>query len=870
MKRNSWKRVVAGTLAVFVVGCMAANIESEDTLTGSTIVVQAADSQEVGTVTQEDVRGVSSFDELVAALADESVSAINLTADITLTEVVNITRDVVIDGNGHVMTGSGTHRGFEIESGVTATIKNATITGIDAGHNHSGVFHNLGTLTVENCILKNNKSTYSAVILESAIDSIQTFRNCQILNNEAEGQGSVFQNYLGPSELTIEGCIIAGNKNNNDGSNGGAICFRDGGGDITLNGCIISDNDNSDLSAFSSYGLGNDVQIKNCVFGTVYDDCTIITDNAVQNGSEKVDGLSILNEDGTLKEIDTTGEVITTANSFVWSDDYTSCTMRIMKVYSTGIVTEDYECAVSSTVYEATTEKCGRTTYTVEAVVGETNYTDKKEIVTQHYNLHHYGKGELVTVPITENHLRCGKIVECYYCSICDKYFSDAEGMREIKRENLFKSDESSEMYNPYGSVMYDFYSDSESKTGNLNFYSFSDSGTYEIPSEINGYVVTSVRAGLEPMYEMGSKPTSLVVPESITYLDWYGYSSLESITIYNRNAEIYGLGYGSENLTVYGYTGSTAETYVNEYNSDVNNTNQIKFVALDTNKAVIKEVSATLDGDIGMNYYLTLPQNILSESGVYVKLAVNGRFTEMNLEDMTPEDDGSYKFTCWLNAKEMHDNVTFSLHDKNDSLISFYTNGGKEINSFDYSLASYFNKLSTISSANQNLVHLAKETLAYGSYAQKAFGYNVDTASSTSDLSDIAAETLINHKMRKEGDMPEGLTLSEMTLILETKTTLRLYFKADDISKYRFTFDSAEVEPTGIPDEGLYYIEVPDISAKDLDTIHTLKIDDCTLTFNALSYAYSILKENKNADLCDAVKALYKYNAAANAYFSG
>lgn len=103
------------------------------------------------------------------------------------------------------------------------SLKNATITGINAEHNHSSVFHNFGILTVENCILKKNKSIYSAVILKSDVNSIQLFRNCQIINNEADGQGSVFQNCHAPSKLTIEDCIIAGNKNNDNDKSGGAI-----------------------------------------------------------------------------------------------------------------------------------------------------------------------------------------------------------------------------------------------------------------------------------------------------------------------------------------------------------------------------------------------------------------------------------------------------------------------------------------------------------------------------------------------------------------------------------------------------------------------------------------------------------------------
>lgn len=96
MKRNSWKRVSAGTLAVFVVGSMSVNAGSGGILTGSNITAQAADSQEDVAVTQYGVRDVSSFDELVAALAGQSVSTISLTADITLTQVVNIIRNVVM------------------------------------------------------------------------------------------------------------------------------------------------------------------------------------------------------------------------------------------------------------------------------------------------------------------------------------------------------------------------------------------------------------------------------------------------------------------------------------------------------------------------------------------------------------------------------------------------------------------------------------------------------------------------------------------------------------------------------------------------------------------------------------------------------
>ncbi len=289
---------------------------------------------------------------------------------------------------------------------------------------------------------------------------------------------------------------------------------------------------------------------------------------------------------------------------------------------------------------------------------------------------------------------------------------------------------------------------------------------------------------------------------------------------------------------------------------------------------AVLREVSATLQGDIGMNYYITLPQSVTDDTGAYVQFTVNGKPTKIMVNSISsPETDGSYKFTYRMNAKEMHDQVTFAVYDGSGNMIDLYSTTGNKVegSSFVYSLADYFKELSSDTSPEKAaLVNLANATLAYGSYVQKAFGYDVPTADSVMDISGVTIDTLAAHKMIKTGEIPAGLTLSEMTLILETETTLCLYFKAADMSKYSFTLDGSAVTPEEIVGEGLYCIKISNISAKDLDTSHTLVINgNCTLTFEALSYAYSAVKAGNNDAVCDAVKALYKYNEAANAYFS-
>ncbi len=284
---------------------------------------------------------------------------------------------------------------------------------------------------------------------------------------------------------------------------------------------------------------------------------------------------------------------------------------------------------------------------------------------------------------------------------------------------------------------------------------------------------------------------------------------------------------------------------------------------------ATLKEVSATLDGDIGMNYYIALPESVAKNAGSYVMFTVNGKTPKL-LSIPAPEADGTYKFTYRMNAKEMHDKVTFAVYDGSGNPVELYSKSGKQIegSAFEYSLAEYFDKLSSISSIDEKLANLAKATLDYGSYAQHAFKYNVGAANCDTDLSGITAETLASHKMTKTGDIPKGLKFSGMTLILETETTLCLYFRADDISKYSFTLDGAAVSAEQTK-EGFYCIKVADIAAKDLDTLHKLVINSsCTITFDAFSYAYSVVNAGQNEAVCNAVRALYMYNEAANKYF--
>jgi hypothetical protein len=62
----------------------------------------------------------------------------------------------------------------------------------------------------------------------------------------------------------------------------------------------------------------------------------------------------------------------------------------------------------------------------------------------------------------------------------------------------------------------------------------------------------------------------NITIPDSVTSIGmgaFYRCSSLESITILNPDCDIYDNGSTSDTAVIYGYEGSTAQTYAEEYN---------------------------------------------------------------------------------------------------------------------------------------------------------------------------------------------------------------------------------------------------------------------------------------------------------------
>lgn len=281
---------------------------------------------------------------------------------------------------------------------------------------------------------------------------------------------------------------------------------------------------------------------------------------------------------------------------------------------------------------------------------------------------------------------------------------------------------------------------------------------------------------------------------------------------------------------------------------------------------------SLTLNGDIGVNFYLELDKTIINDPNAVMEMEVAGRKKTTikisdsvkngptEVEDTKGNKHSCYKFTCNVYAKQMTDNIVATLKTSSGTW--------KEV----YSIQSYIEKAKD--SSNEKLKNLMNAMVVYGGYAQMLFGYNINklAGGSLGDVSGVTKNMLVDYKYTKEGK-EENLSIYGASLLLKEQTTLRMYYKLAErnTSKYIFKIDGEEVQPIQSGDSNIYYIELSNIIAPDLDKPHTFTAGNINVSnYSALSYVNMALDNEKSSENNKkTAAALYLYWKAAEEYFS-
>ncbi len=267
---------------------------------------------------------------------------------------------------------------------------------------------------------------------------------------------------------------------------------------------------------------------------------------------------------------------------------------------------------------------------------------------------------------------------------------------------------------------------------------------------------------------------------------------------------------------------------------------------------------SVSLKGDIALHVYMRFDGQTAEQTDAYVRISANGHTENVLLSQAEQvEIDGKmhHKFSCPFSAKDYDQTVE----------IAVCADGG-EGTRVRYSVKEYAETLLSLSDEEYGAVKPLVQAML--TYCKNANGYFYGGIAEEPEQ-DVALTDVQPYQVETEGVLDDGVTFLGATLILETTTALRIYFSSDNVPVCYV--DGKEVRATA--DEkiaGQYYLEIKNISAKDLDETHVFGIGGFTVRCSAFSYVYAVLAGNYDENLQNVVKALYLYNAAANGYFQG
>ena len=273
---------------------------------------------------------------------------------------------------------------------------------------------------------------------------------------------------------------------------------------------------------------------------------------------------------------------------------------------------------------------------------------------------------------------------------------------------------------------------------------------------------------------------------------------------------------------------------------------------------ASIDSASLTLDGTIGVNFYMNISDAYATDESAYVLLTdANGITTEAPIP--TAEADGTYKFSVYAVAKDIAKTVKAQL----------FVGGEAVTEEYEYSVKAYCETVlgAAAGTYSNKLVALVTALLDYGNAADNYF--NGASNEMIGEVASVTANDLADYAATQTNALPEGVTVTELSLVLESETSLKIYFTATSLDGVAITVDGVAVEAAATGRANEYCITIENIAVKELGNAYEIAIGECVIEVSALSYAYSALQyANASVGIANVVKALYLCNVAAIDYF--
>ena len=318
-----------------------------------------------------------------------------------------------------------------------------------------------------------------------------------------------------------------------------------------------------------------------------------------------------------------------------------------------------------------------------------------------------------------------------------------------------------------------------------------------------------------------------------------------------------------------YAYSNTEKNTYGDHPDADNDGKCDDCGAIIDGIGAKLAGYSLSLTGNIGVNFYMELSDQIIADKDAYMQFTLpNGTVTKVPVsaaQTNTTIKEGTtyYKFPCEVSSYEMTQDIKAQMFDGNG-------NCGKE---YTYTVRDYAQYIIKNSSSYVDAYPFAVAMLNYGACSQKYFNKAVDELANKY-LNDNELEILdrfegyIDNFVANKAENKVLGQFAGLSMVLKSETTLNIFYEPKegiDVSKLNFIVDGKEITPVK---RGQYYIlSLENIKANELENSKTFTVTDGTNTLSgeycAMMYCYQVLTAAEGTyadDLVTLVKAFSDY----------
>ena len=278
---------------------------------------------------------------------------------------------------------------------------------------------------------------------------------------------------------------------------------------------------------------------------------------------------------------------------------------------------------------------------------------------------------------------------------------------------------------------------------------------------------------------------------------------------------------------------------------------------------------SLSLTGNIGVNFYMELSDQIIADKDAYMQFTLpNGTVTKVLVSEAQTNttinaEKTYYRFPCEVASYEMTQDIKAQMFDGNGKC-------GKE---YTYTVRDYAQYLIDHVDLYQDAYPFAVAMLNYGACSQKYFNKAVDELANkylNDDELEIPDrfEGYIDNFVANKAENKVLGQFAGLSMVLKSETTLNIFYEPKeeiDVSKLNFIVDGKEITPVK---RGQYYIlSLENIKANELGNSKKFTVTDGTNTLSgdycAMMYCYLVLNATEGTyadDLVTLVKAFSNY----------